>query len=62
MNIYIYRNNLEILRIFMIKEAENKRAWLPCTPVYAVFSKSVVGAADGAAWLYANALSIKSKL
>ena len=50
MNIYIYRNNLEILRIFMIKEAENKRAWLPCTPIlYAVFSKSVVGAADGAA-------------
>ena len=60
MNIYIY--NLEILNIFMIKVEKYKRAWLPCTPVYAVFSKSVVGAADGAAWLYANALSIKSKL
>ena len=32
----------------MIKDTE-KTAWLSCTPVYAVFSKSVVGAADGAA-------------
>ena len=61
LNIYIY-SNFEILSIIMKKVENYKRACKSCTPVYAVISKSVVGAADCAVWLYANALSIKSKL